>query len=183
MHYRTQLFDQLRTACANKGILLELVHGQASRREQVKNDVGILDWAHEVRNRFIELGSRDLVWQPFLGTLKDADMVVLMQESRILSNYPLLLSRLWSARKVAYWGHGKNFQSNAPTGIREQWKMFLLKYVDWYFAYTKMSMDLLETAGYPMKQTTCLDNAIDNSGFKADLASWSDSDIERENII
>jgi len=31
--------------------------------------------------------------------------------------------------------------------------------------------------GYPASQITCLDNAIDTSSFKADLASWSADDV------
>ncbi|WP_296509193.1 glycosyltransferase family 4 protein [Rhodoferax sp.] len=178
LHYRTKLFDMLRSACETKGIQLELVHGHASRRESVKKDEGSLSWAHKVVNSFWEVGPRDLVWQPFPKQLKDADLVVVMQESRILSNYPLLLSRLWSKRKVGYWGHGKNFQSDAPTGLREQWKNFLIRRVDWWFAYTGMTVDILAKAGYPSAQITCLDNAIDTSSFKADLASWSDSEVK-----
>jgi glycosyltransferase involved in cell wall biosynthesis len=177
LHYRTKLFEQLRTACKAKGIQLELVHGQASPRESIKKDEGTLPWAHKVQNSFWEVGERDIVWQPYPDQLKDADLVVVMQESRILSNYPLLLSRLWSKRKVAYWGHGKNFQSDAPTGLREQWKNFLLRRVDWWFAYTGMTVDILQKAGYPTRQITCLDNAIDTSSFKADLASWSSADV------
>ena len=180
LHYRTKLFEQLRAACAAKGIQLELVHGQASRRESVKKDEGTLSWAHRVRNRFVEIGNRDIVWQPFPAALKDADLVVVMQESRILSNYPLLLSRLWSRRKVGYWGHGKNFQSDAPTGLREQWKNFLINRVDWWFAYTEMTVDILQKSGYPAAQITCLDNAIDSSSFKADLASCSVQEIDAE---
>lgn len=180
LHYRLGLFELLRQACAQRGIELALVHGQASRRESIKKDEGGLPWVLKVHNLFLEAGSRDIVWQPFPATLKDADLVVVMQENRILSNYPLLLSRLWSKRKVAYWGHGKNFQSDAPTGWRERWKDFLLRRVDWWFAYTDMTVDILERAGYPRRQITCLDNAIDTSGFKADLASWSSTEILAE---
>ncbi len=182
LHYRTKFFDQLRAACSAKGIQLELVHGQASRRERVKKDEGTLPWAHKVSNRFIELGERDIVWQPYPAVLRGADLVVVMQESRILSNYPLLISRLWSKRKVAYWGHGKNFQSDAPAGLREQWKNFLLRRVDWWFAYTSMTVDILQNAGYPANQITQLDNAIDTSSFKEDLASWSAQDINAEKL-
>ena len=177
LHYRTKLFELLKRACEAKGVQLELVHGQASRRESVKKDEGVLPWAHTVINRFWEVGPRDLVWQPYPAHLEDADLVVVMQESRILSNYPLLLSRLWSKRKVGYWGHGKNFQSDAPTGLREQWKDFLIRRVDWWFAYTDMTVDILAKAGYPSSQITCLDNAIDTSSFKADLASWSTAEV------
>lgn len=180
LHYRTKFFDQLRAVCAERGIELHLVHGQASRRELIKKDEGSLPWAHKVRNRFLEIGSRDIVWQPFPAELKDVDLVVVMQENRILSNYPLQISRLWSKRKVAYWGHGKNFQSDAPTGLREKWKNFLLTHVDWWFAYTEMTVDILSKAGYPKRQITCLDNAIDSSGFKVDLASCSAAEVAAE---
>ncbi|MBK9346598.1 MAG: glycosyltransferase family 4 protein [Burkholderiales bacterium] len=96
-----------------------------------------------------------------------------------MSNYPLLLGRLWSKRKVAYWGHGKNFQSDAPTGLREKWKNFLLRRVDWWFAYTQTTVSILRDAQYPLEQITCLDNAIDNEGFVKDLAAVSDAHLSQ----
>lgn len=178
LHYRLVLFERLREACSQRGIDLALVHGQASRRESVKKDEGFLPWARKVKNRFWELGARDLVWQPFPYELHDADLVVVMQESRILSSYPLLFSRLWSRRKVAYWGHGVNFQSDAPTGLREKWKQMMLKRVDWWFAYTGMTVDILQCAGYPQENITCLNNAIDNETFEHDLASVTDAQLQ-----
>lgn len=178
LHYRLGLFEQLRAACASRGIDLHLVHGQASRRELVKKDEGSLPWAHKVENRFWEMGERDIVWQPFPADLRDADLVVVMQENRILSNYPLLLSRLWSPRRVAYWGHGVNFQSDAPTGLREKWKQMLLTRVDWWFAYTQMTADILCRAGYPQDRISRLDNAIDNEAFAHDLACVTDTQLQ-----
>jgi glycosyltransferase involved in cell wall biosynthesis len=178
LHYRTKLFDQLRDACKERNIELSLVHGQATRRELTKKDEGTLSWAHVVRNRSFEFGERDLVWQPFPKSLEDANLIIVMQESRLLSNYPLLLGRLLSRRKVAYWGHGKNFQSAVPSGFRERWKSFLLKRVDWWFAYSETTVEILQKAGYPAHQITCLDNAIDTSGFKTDLMSWRNHDLD-----
>lgn len=171
MHYRTGLFNQLRDTCREHGIDLHLVHGQATRRESVKKDEGSLPWAHKVVNKVWEVGSRDWIWQPFPRELRDADLVVVMQENRILSNYPLLLARLWSPRRIGYWGHGVNFQSDAPAGLREKWKRMLLNRVDWWFAYTEMTVDILRKSGYPAERITQLDNAIDNQAFERDLAS------------
>jgi glycosyltransferase involved in cell wall biosynthesis len=178
LHYRTGFFERLRAACAARGIDLHLVHGQASRREAAKKDEGFLPWAHKVENRFWEVGARDWVWQPFPSALRDADLVVVMQESRILSNYFLLMSRLWSPRRVAYWGHGVNFQSDAPTGLRENWKRLMLTRVDWWFAYTEKTVEIVRAAGFPAERTTCLDNAIDNDAFERDLASVTDDQIQ-----
>lgn len=177
MHYRMGLFDRLREICAQRDIELHLVHGQATRRELVKKDEGSLAWARKVVNRVKEVGERDWIWQPFPKDLRNADLVVLMQENRILSNYPLLLARLWSSRRIGYWGHGVNFQSDAPAGLREKWKRLMLHRVDWWFAYTSMTVDILKTSGYPSDRITSLDNAIDNQAFERDLASVTDAQM------
>jgi glycosyltransferase involved in cell wall biosynthesis len=56
----------------------------------------------------------------------------------------------------------------------------MLKQVDWWFAYTQMTVDLLKSSGYPGTKIACLDNSIDTSGFKADLDSWSSDEIDNE---
>ena len=171
LHYRTALFEQLRANCA--GIELHLVHGQATRREQAKKDEGSLSWANKVENRAWEVGDRDWIWQPFPQHLRDADLVLLMQENRLLSNYPFLLKRFFTGPKIAFWGHGANFQSDAPAGLREQWKRWWLTRVDWWFAYTQPTVDIVRAAGFPAERITRLDNAIDTGGFKRALAAIS----------
>ena len=160
------------------------MHGRATRREAPKKDEGALPWARKVENRVWEMGERDIIWQPFPAALRDAELVIVMQENRILSNYPLLLGRTMGGPKVAFWGHGANFQSNAPTGLREQWKRVMLRHVDWWFAYTEMTVEIIQRGGYPKKRITCLNNAIDNEGFRRDLAAVTDGHIEqlRSNI-
>lgn len=171
LHYRVALFERMRALCHARGINLQIVYGQPSDAEKPKNDTGTLAWGRFVRNWFLRVGGRDLVWQPFPRDLRKADLVVVMQENRILSNYPLLLKRLLGHTGVAYWGHGKNFQSNAPNGIREQWKMWLLNKVDWWFAYTGLTKAILVENGFPESRITCLNNAIDNEGFEIDLGN------------
>jgi glycosyltransferase involved in cell wall biosynthesis len=177
LHYRVGLFEKLREHCLEKSIELHLVHGQPTSREKVRNDIGHLPWANMVENWSFPLSNQDLIWLPFPSHLRDADLVVLMQENRQLSNYPLLLSRLWSKRKLAYWGHGGNFQSDAPNGLRERWKRLLLTKVDWWFAYTHLTTDIAMKSGYSLNQITCLNNAIDTTAFKQELASISDADL------
>lgn len=180
LHYRIGLFDLLRERCRANDIELHLVHGQPTRREQLKNDVGNLAWADLVTNHYWEVGARDWVWQPLPVSLRDADLVVVMQENRLLSNYPLLLSRLWANRKVAYWGHGANFQSEASQGLRERWKRLLLTRVDWWFAYTQLTADMVIESGYPLDRITCLNNAIDTNAFRRELAAVTDSALVKE---
>ena len=160
-----------------RDIDLMLIHGDAAPSEAVRQDTDALSWATEVNNRYYRVGGRELLWQPFFRQVKQADLVVLMQESRLLSNYPWLFG--WAQRhtRVAYWGHGRNFQSDAPTGLRERWKRHMLTSVDWWFAYTELSADIVREAGFPEDRITVLNNAIDNRSFEADLASVSAAEI------
>lgn len=177
LHYRVGLFERLREKCKTKKIDLYLVHGQPTKSELKKRDVGVLSWADVVVNKYLTVGGRDILWQPFPNKHLDADLIVVMQENRLLSNYPLLISRLWSKRKVAYWGHGVNFQSIAPTGFRERWKRLMLKRVDWWFAYTEITRNVLREAGYPESRISVLNNSIDSEGFKGDLVSVADTEL------
>ncbi len=172
LHYRQAFFERLRQVCAGRGIELRLVHGQASPFEALKNDTGSLPWADVVRNRFLRVASVDLVWQPFPAELRDADLVILIQENRLLSNYPWLLKlRTRVGQRLAYWGHGRNLQSSAPEGLRERWKRWFVNRVDWWFAYTDATRAILTADGFPADRITVLDNAIDNDQFVRDLAA------------
>ncbi len=175
LHYRVGLFEALRAECERRGIELRLVHGQPSPRERLKRDTGTVAWADQVANRWVSVLGRDVLWQPFPRALRDSDLVVIMQENRILSNYPILLQRALAGNRVAYWGHGRNFQSGAPGGLRERWKRFWLTKVDWWFAYTELTRRILAEGGFPADRITCLNNAIDNERFLADLAGASDA--------
>lgn len=177
LHYRTELFERLRRQCAERGISLELVAGQATRRESTKRDTGTLSWATSVVNRVWEVGARDVVWQPCPANFYNADLMIVMQENRLLSNYPLILRRLWSTQKLAYWGHGVNFQSESPNGLRERWKQIMLSRVDWWFAYTEMTRDIVRAQGYPDDRVTVLDNAIDSDSFRGELAAVSAEEL------
>ena len=179
LHYRQAFFDRLRVVCAERGIELRLVHGQPSPAETLKKDVGQLPWADVMRNRFLRVRGVDLVWQPYPSELRDADLVVLIQENRILSNYPWLLR--WGVRasqRVAYWGHGRNLQSTAPRGLRERWKRWFVNRVDWWFAYTESTRGILESDGFPAARISVLENAIDNDQFLTDLASVTPAQLQ-----
>jgi len=174
LHYRLGLFERLRAACAARRIELRLVHGGPSPTEALKRDVGSLPWANVVRNRFLRLGGVDLIWQAYPRALRDADLVILMQENRILSNYPWLLRLgVRAGQRVAFWGHGRNLQATAPHGWREDWKRGFVTRVDWWFAYTDSTSAIVRRDGFPAARITVLNNAIDDERFARDLAMVS----------
>jgi len=177
LHYRVRLFDLMKAALGERNIDLVLIHGQPTEAESKKKDTGFLKWAEVSLNRYLRVLGRDILWQPFPKHHRDAHLVIMMQENRLLSNYPWLFWRNGTRAKIGYWGHGRNFQTDAPTGIREKWKQFLVGRVDWWFAYTQMTREILLADGYPDQRITVLDNAIDNEAFHADLAAVTETDL------
>ena len=182
VQYRLTLFERLRSECASRGIDLHLVYGQASAADEARKDGGALPWADEVNARWVTVAGVDLVWQPLPSHLRNSDLIIMTQENKILSNYRLLLRRALGRNKLGYWGHGVNLQSTAPEGLRERFKALLTTKIDWWFAYTQGTVDILTKAGYPADQITQLDNAIDDEKFLADLAT-AEADLDTLNSL
>lgn len=182
LHYRVDFFQRLHDELARHGVELMLVHGQASAAEAVRKDEGHLPWATRVRNRFLGVAGKDLIWQPLPPSARDADLCVMIQENRVLSNYPLILRRRLAgagAPPLAFWGHGRNFQTTAPSGWRERWKSLMLRQVDWWFAYTSMTVDHLRASGFAADRISNLNNAIDVSAFRRQIEAVPEAELAR----
>lgn len=161
------------------GVDLRVVYGQPSPSDSTRNDAASLPWADEVDARWFSLGDTEMVWQPCPPSARDSDLLILTQENKILSNYPILGRRYLGGPKVAYWGHGRNLQAKGVNDLRDRWKTMLSTKVDWWFAYTEQTCELLTANGFASERITCLDNAIDNETFAADLAAVPDAMLER----
>lgn len=156
---------------------LLLVHGQPAPSEESKQDEGRLPWARQVHNSYWCVRRTELCWQPLPPEARGSELIVLSQENRILSNYRILFRRSHAAR-LAYWGHGANFQSRVPQGWRERWKRSLVTRVDWWFAYSEASAAAVRASGFPEERITCLDNTIDTGAFVRDLRACDSAHLE-----
>ena len=175
-HYRVELFERMKALCNQRGIDLHLVVGQSFGKEKLKQDEGQIFWARKVKNLFFPVAEKkDLCWQPVPRDLHDSALLIFMQENRLLSNYYWIVRRkLGIGPKVAFWGHGKDFQTRAPGGLRERWKEKTIHWVDWWFAYTRITCDQLRIADFPITRTTCLNNAVDVRRLRSDWESVPD---------
>lgn len=160
-HYRVPLFEEMRTRLAAAGVRFELVYGDATPEEAVKRDEGRLDWATYVPCRYFMGGK--LCWQDCSGVARGAALVIMTQENKLLYNYLALTLR--RPARVAFWGHGRNFQSGAVGGWRERFKRAVSVHVDWWFAYTGLSQRLVEEMGFRADRITNLENAVDTKAF------------------
>ena len=158
-HYRVSLFETLREQLLERDIELVLFVGQGTHAEDAKHDEGMITWASSVPTRYW-LGDR-LCWQSFGNHLRALDLLVVTQENKLLQNHLLML--MPRRFKLAFWGHGANLQSDNPSGLKERFKRWTTNQVDWWFAYTQMSTELVKATGFPGNRITVLNNAVDTS--------------------
>lgn len=157
--YRNALFNLMRERLAAQGVQLCLLYGEPTMAEKSKNDTGVLDWGTPVPTRYF--AADRLCWQSLGKHINGADLVVITQENKLLNNYPLLI--LPRRFKLAFWGHGANLQSDNPDGWRERFKRWTSCRVDWWFAYTGMSVELVKRCGFSGARITNLENAVDTT--------------------
>jgi glycosyltransferase involved in cell wall biosynthesis len=125
------------------------------------------------------VGKRDLVWQPAWKYIKDADLIIVVQESKLLLNYFLLLLNFLGLKRMALWGHGKSFQPHRVTSLGERLKGFMTRHVSWWFAYTEESARAVADTGFPQEKITVVHNSIDTRGMAKLAQSLTQKDLNR----
>jgi glycosyltransferase involved in cell wall biosynthesis len=169
--YRLPFHERVRSTLATSGIDYDLIYGQPSPSEAKKGGFSELSWGKAIINRYFQFGPLSAVWQPALQELRKADLAVIGQENRLLINYILQAMPGHARPKVALWGHGRNFQSERPTGFSGRWKAYWATRCDWWFAYTEDSRRIVEGYGFPSERITVFQNTIDTS----ELISMADA--------
>lgn len=170
-HYRLKFYDCLREELSIRGVELQLIYSPATSLAAVP---GRLDWAKEIVCK--RLGK--LVWQPVWRDFNGADLIIVHQENKYLINYLLMLKSRWGSAKLAYWGHGRNFQSSNPNGISERVKRFFSRHADWWFAYNDLSKRVVSNLGFPAERITSVGNSIDTKLLTQLRDSVTESQIQ-----
>lgn len=177
--YRQPFYDGLRNMLDERGIDLDLVYGQPTASDTAKADTVEPSWGRFVRSRIVRLGRRELHWQPILGTIADADLVIVEQASKLLVNYVLLAQQALGRRKVAFWGHGRNFQTDDVSAAGEWIKRLVSTRVHWWFAYNATSAQVVAQLGFPVERITNVKNAIDTRELIAHADALGEEDRDR----
>lgn len=161
-HYRRRFYELLRASLSHRGVELLLIAGQPTTSEAAKKDLVTIPWATRVTNRVWRFGRSEVIWQPVVGLTRHADLVVVEQASRLLVNYVLQFQAwLGFGPKVAFWGHGRNFQDNAAHRLGEWLKKLVSKRVHWWFAYNDTSAHVVRSLPFPESRITSVQNAVD----------------------
>ena len=168
-HYRIPFFDALFSRLKAAGIPMRLVYGQEyPGTVPVTVDIE-REWAFRIANRYLDVRGYRAVWQPCHHLVQGTGLVVVEQANALLLNYILLALRKFGRQRVAFWGHGRNMQTQDLSDFREALKAKLVKRVDWWFAYTDRSAATVSRSGFPRERITVVQNAIDTVGFRESL--------------
>ena len=158
--FRVGFYEALREELAKAEIRLALVVAPNQRNTFVR---GELDWAIPVPiKRF-----GPFAWQSVLRLSRKYDLIVVQQEIKYAANPVLQLLAGLRKQRIAYWGHGRNFQAENPNSLPERCKNWLSIRVDWWFAYNRLSADSVREIGFPTDCITEVMNSIDTDQLRA----------------
>jgi glycosyltransferase involved in cell wall biosynthesis len=178
-HYRVEFFRKLERRLAESGIGLRLVYGDEAPGTVPRTVPLEEPWAHRVANRYLQLAGTELVWQPCLGDVAGTDLVIVEHAGRLVVNYVLLAARAARrVRRLAFWGHGRNFQAGQPAA-GERLKRLTSTQVDWWFAYTEASAEVVHANGVARDIITVVDNSIDTAPLARARAAVTSDDLAR----
>jgi glycosyltransferase involved in cell wall biosynthesis len=175
--YRVAFYEHLRTELDDAGVALELLHSTLPPELDERGDVAEIPWATRVPARMLPLGRGvSAVHQPVVGRGTRADLVVVEQATRMLANYALLLQQALGRTRVAFWGHGRDFDPGA-SGLGEQVKRVVSRHPWWWFAYNDRAAEVVRSLGYPGERITVVDNASDSTWLRERVESLEPDDL------
>ena len=177
--YRIPFFEALRPHLELRGVRFRIIYGQPASEEESRRDTGEIDWGDSIRNVDFCLGSRRVYWQPCLSLLKDTDLVIVEQASKLLINYFLILKQHVGGPKLAFWGHGKNLMAHRASAIGERIKRIVSPRAHWWFAYNDSSAAMVENMGFPQERITVVQNTIETKSLLARKDATTPSDLEK----
>ncbi len=178
--YRIPLFEGMRERLAEKGIELTVVYSPPTKEDAERNDTGFLPWGIEVPCRRLKVGRTKLFWESLpKDLLRDQNLIILPQENSLLINYYLLFFQELYRDRIAFWGHGSNFQRIRENLISRKLKAYTSRQVDWWFAYTDISVRKVASYGFPEERITCLNNAVDTTNLLKWRKEISDEELSQ----
>jgi glycosyltransferase involved in cell wall biosynthesis len=176
-HYRVPFFEALRSELERCGVTLGLIYGLPNAEEAKKQDTAAISWGHPIQNSIFPFGTRSFWWQPCAALVRRSDLVIVEQASKLLLNYVLLARQTLGGSRVAFWGHGRNFQAHIASRLGEAVKRVISRWPHWWFAYTEGSAEVVRQLHYPPDRITTVQNAIDTAALLRRRASVSEEEL------
>lgn len=173
--YRQPFFEELIGLLDAYGIECRVFAGDPNKVQAKRNDGFESGFIRKVNQREYRVFGKRVVVSDVLSELAEFDMVIFEQARRNLALYRILARRVLINRSksrrrqiLALWGHGRDYATESGTLTRLLMAQ-LTNQVDWFFGYTKDSVDHVVGEGFESSRTTTVENSIDTKNLLADL--------------
>jgi glycosyltransferase involved in cell wall biosynthesis len=166
-HYRYPFHVKLRSILALHDVDYTVSYCAPYGAILQKNDTVDIPWGHKVP--LLRMGNSGPQLQWALCDILRSDLVIVQQENRLMVNYFCQILCLLRLKRVAFFGHGRNFQAPDPNSRGERWKRFWAPKINWWFGYTEETKRFITSLGFPDERITVFNNAVD-TGALATLA-------------
>ncbi len=177
-HYRVPFFKAMHESLSQEGIELRLFYGQEYPGDVPKTvDLGE-DWAIRIKNRYFRISGNTVVWQSCPSVALEPDLLIFEQANALILNHWLVLRRRFKpSTLIAFWGHGANRQATDPNSLSERFKQCMTRRVDWWFAYTSLTSNLVRQRGFPDSHITIVNNTIDSRALRKQIETVTDLQV------
>ncbi len=177
--YRIAFFNGLRARLADQGVHLDLIYSDPPADAAIKRDAVKLEWAIYLPNRNVGIGDHRLTYQPVAGIARAYDLVIVEQANKLLVNPILMVLSAVGMTRLAYWGHGRDFQGRESFWARAI-KRACTPHVHWWFAYNELSAAVVRGTGFSDARITRVMNTIDNDELEKMLVQITPEEIEQQ---
>jgi glycosyltransferase involved in cell wall biosynthesis len=167
-HYRAPFHERLRALLAEQDVDYTVVYCAPGEENRNKGDTIDIAWGHKVGVTALPGG---LIYQHGLKQAMKSDLVIIQQENKLLLNYILTIASRIGVKKIAYFGHGRNFQSRDRDGRSERFKRFWATKVNWWFAYTEETRAHIRLLGFPNERITVFNNSVNTALMRQQLTA------------
>ena len=178
--YREAFYTHLEPVLNDRGIDMEVIHGAPPKSRSARNDSVRPEWATFVANKVMSIKGTEVTWQPVWNKARTADLIIVQNEAALPFTYIALAHRRLGGPLVAMWGHGEHFNEAEANPAAEAIKKKVAPYVDWFFAYTQRSADIVARLGLPREQISVVNNSRNSD---ADLPTTGDVDPELARLL
>lgn len=174
--YRVPFYDVLARILADQDVSLKVLYSDPNEVEARKGDNSELGPAIGTKVSGYWFASGRLLWQPVFRDVWKSDLIIVECANKHLINPVLLLLSKMRVTKTAFWGHGRNRQGDSGA-FTERLKRLMVKFPEWWFAYTEGTGEYVAAAGFPRDRITNVQNSIDTSAFRDALSSVTGGQI------
>ncbi len=175
--YRLPLFEKLHAVLADDGVDLRVAYSDPPPRELAKQDNTELPAEYGIKVPGYWFFGHRILYQPMAREIARADLVIVEQANRYVWNHLLLLLSAFGGKRLAFWGHGENKQTDRSR-FSEWYKRRILKRADWWFAYTEGVKRYLIRNGVDPTRITSVNNAVDTREIRRLCSSFSGGELE-----